>query len=154
MTNPANEMPDLAELLAATQALVEETVAGATVTTSQFARLAAEARAGRERAQAEHADKARTGELGSEQRRLQDRIDLRETSWDAVVRGEDPSPEAAHVRADIERRSDEMVAAADTTLAEQTREPGVVDPREELQATFAQVRATVMAIQAEQERTS
>ena len=49
-------------------------------------------------AREEHAERARSGELGQEWRTLQRRVDLGETTVEAVVRGEDDSAQAVVVR--------------------------------------------------------
>lgn len=51
-----------------------------------------------DKAAAQHAAKARSGELGAEWQRVQQRIDLNETSLEAVFSGEDETPAARTLR--------------------------------------------------------
>lgn len=53
---------------------------------------------------------ARRGELGPQWQRLQQRIDLGETSVAAIMRGADESVEADLVRTDARRRAEELGA--------------------------------------------
>ncbi|MGV8884567.1 MAG: hypothetical protein ACOH1T_03125 [Microbacteriaceae bacterium] len=54
--------------------------------------------------EAEHAEKARSGELGPEWAKVQRRIDLNQTTLEAVFSGEDTSTEAAKLR-DLSQRN-------------------------------------------------
>jgi len=57
----------------------------------------------RDKRQEERAKEARDGELGPEAQRLQQRIDLRQTTWEAVLSGADQHPTAAHAREHLQR---------------------------------------------------
>ncbi|MCE1180583.1 MAG: hypothetical protein LWW86_16335 [Micrococcales bacterium] len=103
--------------------------------TSMSRDYAEELRDFREQMAAAHrqrAEQARAGELGSEWQQLQRRIDLGETSVDALLRGTDGSPEARSLR--------ETIVANTEVLAEmQETEPDQDEP-DELGDSFAAVR--------------
>ena len=66
-------------------------------------------RAGREEARARQ---AREGELGPEMQRLQQRVDLRQTTWDDVLEGRDDHPSAVAARVNVQRHLREAGEAA------------------------------------------
>jgi len=152
MTTPQNE-PSLAELLAEVRTATSEAVTEMAGIQAEFAAVAAEQRAEREAAEHERAEKARSGELGAEQRRLQERIDLGQTDWGAVVSGIDDSPEAAELRGQLDRNAQAFAQAVDEHL-EGEQLAGRPDPRAELFDVVGELRATLaeLAAQASEER--
>ncbi len=78
----------------------------------------------------------RDGERGPDWQVLQARIDRGDTTLDAILAGEDPSPEAARVVA----RSRQNLARVDSALEDTARQdPDALDPH----ATAEQLRATL-----------
>ena len=146
MTSP--QEPTLQELLAQTRAAVGEAMSEMQQFQAEFARDFATEHAAREEAERDRAEKARSGELGPEQRRLQERIDSGQTSWQAVVSGADTSPEAAETRTQFDRAGEAFTAALAESL-DNDQLAGRPDPRAEILATFAELRAAVADIQAQ-----
>lgn len=146
MTQP-NE-PSLAELIeqarAATAAAVGEMGEAMTQVEAESRSLRAEWAREDER----RAEQARSGELGPNMRTLQQRVDLGETNWSAVISGADGSPEAAVARQEAVSNSDGLAADIDAKLTAEGSE-GRGDPREELLATLADLRATALGAIAE-----
>ena len=104
---------------------------------------------------AEHAQRARAGELGREWQTLQSRIDLGETSLEAVVRGEDDSPQAEVVRGFARDNVEQAAAELDAEVAAAEAGPVIgVEPSPaavaalESRALAAEVRAQVERLQA------
>ena len=58
----------------------------------------------RDKRQEERVKAARDGELGRDAQRLQQRIDLRQTTWEDVLAGRDTHPSAARARHNLERQ--------------------------------------------------
>lgn len=79
-------------------------------------------------ADAEFATQARAGAFGRDWKVLQGRIDLNQTTREAVLTGADDSPEAQAVLALAKRRAAEFGAAA----AAEAEEDGRPDPRDEI----------------------
>jgi hypothetical protein len=144
MTTPQDE-PSLQELLAQTRVAVGEAMTEMQQFQREFAQDLVTERAAREAAERDRSEKARSGELGPEQRRLQERIDRGQTSWQAVVSGADTSPEAAETRTQLDRAAETFTAALSESL-EGDRLAGRPDPRAEILATFAELRAAVADI--------
>lgn len=147
MTAPQNE-PSLQALLAQTRVAVGEAVAEMRQFQQEFAQDLVTERTAREAAEEERAEKARSGELGPDQQRLQERIDSGRTSWSAVVSGADTSPEAAETRTQIDQAAETFTDALAQSL-DNDRLAGRPDPRTEILATFAELRAAVADIQAQ-----
>lgn len=140
--------PSLPELLAQARAAVAEAVTDMTEMRMSIQADAQEQRALRDTALEEHARRARSGELGTDQQRLQERIDLNETSWSAVISGTDPSPEAEAVRAQTDRNAESYSDAVDAAL-ETERAAGRPDPRAEALAGLSELRQAALAAIAE-----
>ncbi|MGQ0625132.1 MAG: hypothetical protein ACT4PP_10865 [Sporichthyaceae bacterium] len=134
--------PTLADLLAQAGAAADEAIAGMAELAAELTQLGQTQRAEREAAEAKRAERARAGELGPEQRRLQERIDLGETSWGAVLSGADTSPEAATVWTAVSTNLDAFTADVEAGL-ESERLAGRSDPRSELIEVFAALKSTV-----------
>src|SRR5690349_1884655 len=107
---------------------------------ASFAEEAQQQRAELEAAVADHAERARTGELGPEQRRLQERVDNGETTWGAVLTGADGSLEAVEARAAVDQGAADYDAALDAQL-EIDRLAGRPDPRADAVDALAILRA-------------
>jgi hypothetical protein len=85
----------------------------------------------RDKRQEERVKAARQGELGAEAQRLQQRIDLRQTTWEDVLAGRDNHPSAVHARRDMQRNL--------SAIADRVREdPQLVEA--DLEARAAQLR--------------
>lgn len=141
--------PTLAELLAQSRAFTAEAVAEMDSAQAEMARALEAERADRLASEQQRAERARAGELGPEQRRLQERIDMGQTSWDAVLAGEDGSPEAAAVRTGIAAQAQSFAAEMDEAMNAE-RVAGREDPRVELAVTFTRLRETVAELRASQ----
>ena len=74
---------------------------------------------------------AREGELGPDMQRLQQRVDLNQTSWDDVLQGRDDHPSAARARAHVR---DGLRAVGE----EVKRDPDFIE--EDLEARAARAR--------------
>lgn len=85
----------------------------------------------RDKRQEDRTKAARDGELGPDAQRLQQRIDLRQTTWEDVLAGRDTHPSAARARHNLERNLPVMAAEAQ-------QDPDVVE--EDLEARAAQAR--------------
>lgn len=153
MTQGQGMEPTLAELVAQSRVAAAEAITELAELQAEVQQLGVEARTAREEAEAERAEKARAGELGPEQRRLQERIDLGQTSWGAVLSGADQSPEADAVWTSFATNAEVFTAELETGLAGE-RDAGQPDPREELVATFAELRAQVAAMLVQNEENS
>ncbi|WP_019874652.1 hypothetical protein [Sporichthya polymorpha] len=147
MTTPQND-PSLQELLTQVREAVSEASAEMRQFQVEFVQEQEAARRERDEAEQERAEKARSGELGPEQQRLQERIDAGQTSWEAVVSGADTSPEAAETRTQIDQGAEAFTNALAESL-DNDQLAGRPDPRAEILETFAQLRAAVAQIAAE-----
>ena len=81
----------------------------------------------------EMSDRARAGELGPEWQRIQRRVDLDETSLEAVFSGDDTSSDAEFVRGVAEEKADRLLELQVEPEAERDLELNM--------STFAAVRA-------------
>lgn len=134
--------PSLDELIAQSRAVTADALAGIDASREQLAQMYREQRAEREAAQQAHAQRARSGELGPEQRRLQERIDLGQTDLVEVMEGRDESPEAAAFRTTVAENGAAFAAAVEEQL-ETDALAGRADPRAAVQDTVEELRAMV-----------
>ena len=147
MTTPQPSLEDLEELRALTSALRAEAVAELGAVSAELAAIAVEQRAERDAVMEQFAEKARAGELGDEQRRLQERMDLGQTSWGALADGSDDSPDAVAVRVQVERGAERAVTELEEYYSAE-RAAGRPDPRQELADTFTELRVLVAGLAA------
>jgi hypothetical protein len=140
--------PSLDELLAEVRAEAAVAIAAMDAERAGLEQEARAERAARDAAVEQFAERARSGELGPEQRRLQERFDLGESSWDAVISGADSSPEAGAVRLQVDRNAAEASDALAQAI-EEGRLAGRPDPRAEAFDSFAELRALVADVVAE-----
>lgn len=141
--------PTLEELLAESQAQFASAVTELNRLGEEAQQNALASQAALDRSDAELAEKARNGELGEERRRMQERIDLNETSWARVLSGQDDSPEVATLFGYLEANLDEAALQVDETIVAD-REAGQPDPRAELIEAFAELRASIAAVISEE----
>ena len=85
----------------------------------------------RDKRQEERVKAVREGEQGPEAQRLQQRIDLRQTTWEDVMSGRDNHPSAVHARQHLQRN---LSAMADRVR----QDPEFVE--EDLEVRAAQAR--------------
>ncbi|MGQ0631849.1 MAG: hypothetical protein ACT4P1_12470 [Sporichthyaceae bacterium] len=149
MTSGLGGEPSLAELLAEARAAADDAIAGLAELNAELTHLGQAERAAREAAEAKRAERARAGELGPEQRRLQERIDLGETSWGAVLSGSDQSPEAGAVWTALSTNVETFTASVEAGLQAE-RLAGNGNPRAELIEVFAELKSTVAQLLATQ----
>lgn len=149
MTQGQGPGQTLEELLAESRAFAAEAVAEMAGARAEMERALVAERAERQTAEQRRAERARSGELGPEQRRLQERIDMGQTSWDAVLAGEDDSPEATEVRSGIARNAQAFSAELDEAMNAE-RVAGREDPRVALADSFARLRASVAELREHQ----
>lgn len=142
MTQPAE--PSLGELIEQARAATASAVADMGTALQEVQRESQALRAEWARDDERRAEQARAGELGPTVRRLQERVDLGETTWGAVISGADDSPEAEEARRQAASNSDEVAREIDAALSAESAE-GRQDPREELLASMAQLRALAMS---------
>lgn len=149
MTQGQEMDPTLAELIGESRAAAAQAITELAELRQEVTSMAAAERAAREAAEARREERARAGELGPEQRRLQQRIDLGETSWGAVLSGADTSPEADAVWTSLTINMDAFTDQVEAGLATE-RAAERPDPRAELIVTLAGIRATVSDMLAQQ----
>ncbi len=87
----------------------------------------------------ERADRARRGEMGPDWVRLQQRIDLGQTSVQAVISGEDDSREAERVREQSQRGAESVRAKMEGDLEEED-DPTVAAVRDQVERIREQLR--------------
>lgn len=92
---------DMREALAEMQQVADELRAQSASLLAEVEIERAQLRAAREQAEAEYAEQARGGEAGRAREELQRRIDDEETTWRAVMSGEDRHWSAIEVREEI-----------------------------------------------------
>ena len=120
-------------------------VARIALITSQFEALQKETAPQRAEQDKKRADAARSGALGPEWRRIQQRIDMNETSLQDVFSGADESPEAKSLMANSQRN----LAEFGERLAEEREEDdetGLGDPVTELKQMSEAFAARVEAM--------
>lgn len=140
--------PSLAELLAEARAVTAEAIGELNQARVGLEQEARTERAARDAAIEQFAERARSGELGPEYRRLQERFDLGESSLEAVFSGVDSSPEAGAARTQLDRNASEFAEAMDQAMAEE-RLAGRPDPRAEAVSAFAELRTLAAEAAAE-----
>lgn len=140
--------PSLAELLAEIEALGQAKLGALNEALAEVAVEVQAQRAEFADEAARDAQRARSGELGADMRRLQERVDLGQTSWGAVISGADASPEAASAREQTARNAESFASAVDAEFAAE-REAGRTDPRSGAVDALARLRAFAADVSAQ-----
>lgn len=125
--------PRLRQLVEESRRQAREAVRDLRATTSELRRTQSQLRTEQQRSADERATEARRGGLGPAMQRVQERIDRRQTTWEAVVSGADTHPSAIKVRADIDRGLDDFRRAAE-------QDPEVIEAQIEARAAAARMR--------------
>lgn len=118
-------------------------VARIAMITSQFEALQKETAPQRAEHQAKQAEAARSGDLGPEWRKLQQRIDMKQTTLEDVFSGKDESPEARVLLTKSQRT---LAEVGEHLADEQEEESELGDPVAELRQMSEAFTARVEAM--------